>query len=391
MQKILLALLVLSTGLCISRKTQSQVLDPFYQTVVSNVSYDSVLTNLQQFEALGIKEVGNSELNDTRNWLLAKYAAYGYTNIQMDSLNAMGHELYNIIVTKTGTLYPNVYVIVDGHYDTNTGTGTNDNGSGTSVILEAARVMKNISTEYSVRFIHFTGEESGYLGSDHYINNVVNPQNMQIRIDFNIDEVGGVAGHPNDTLKCESDQSNPPSNNAVSDAFTDTLMTLTELYSTLKTVMTNAYGSDYVPFQQNGEIITGYYEYDHNNHVHSSTDFLSNLDTSYVYEITKAATASAMYFARAYDVSVNNNEISSGHERFSIYPNPFQDAVYIRPATQGKEYCFSLFTSMGEKIREKYFSDFTKINLFDLPSSIYIYTIHDENGNIVAKGKLSSH
>lgn len=371
-------------------RLHSQTLDPFYQTVVSNVSYDSLLTNLQEFESLGVKEVGNNELDDTRDWILNKYAGYGYTNIQIDTFTAWSITLYNIIVTKTGTLYPNIFVIVDGHYDTNNGTGTNDNGSGTSIILEAARILKDISTEYSIKFIHFSGEEGGYLGSDHYVNDIVNPQNMQIRIDFNIDEVGGIAGLSNDTLKCESDQSNPPSNDAVSDAFTDTLMTLTELYSTLKTIKTNAYGSDYVPFQQNGEIITGYYEYNRSDYVHTSDDFLIYLDTGYVFEIAKAATASTMYFARAYDVSVNNNDININSVLFSIYPNPFHDRISITSTVSGKKYNFSLYTCHGKPIYQNYFYDYSTVNLWDISPSIYLYHITDENGYVVDRGKLCS-
>jgi aminopeptidase YwaD len=365
----------------------AQTIDPFYQTIVSNVSYDSVLSNLQEFEALGVKEVGNSELNDTRDWILSKYAALGYTDIQIDTFSAWSDELYNIIVTKTGTLYPDTFVIVDGHYDTNSGTGTNDNGSGTSIILEAARVLKDINTEYSIKFIHFSGEELGMNGSDHYVTAIVNPQNMQIRIDFNIDEVGGVAGLPNDTLKCESDQSNnPPGNNAISDAFTDTLMTLTELYSTLKTVKTNAYGSDYVPFEDNGEIITGYYEYNRSDYVHTTDDFLSHLDTSYVFEIAKAATASTMYFARAYDISVGVEE-NSNDPAVTVYPNPFNDMIYLRSGNSGAV-TISIYNMLGEKIEEKNFLHQDKISLSGIPASAYLYRITNNKGEKIRSGVL---
>lgn len=385
MRKSLFLFIIFFTAF-FSLRLYSQTLDPFYQTVVSNVSYDSVLANLQEFEALGIKEVGNTELNDTRDWILNKYAEYGYTNIQIDTFTAWSNTLYNIIVTKTGTLYPNIFVIVDGHYDTNTGTGTNDNGSGTSIILESARVLKDINTEYSIKFIHFSGEEGGYLGSDHYVNDIVNPQNMQIRIDFNIDEVGGVAGLPNDTLKCESDQSNPPSNNAISDAFTDTLMTLTELYSSLETIKTNAYGSDYVPFQQNGEIITGYYEYNRSDYVHTSDDFLIYLDTSYVFEIAKAATASTMYFARAYDVPVNVTENFPMHEIY-VFPNPADDHVYfISPENKKME--VTIYNMNGEVIARKNCIGNDMVSLSSFPPALYYYVLCYDDGKIAKTGIL---
>jgi len=378
--------LLLSAFFCSTLK--SQTINPFYQSIVANVSYDSIYQYLHKFETLGIKEPGTNALNNTRDWLLAKYTSYGYTDIQIDTFSAWSDEMYNIIVTKTGTLYPNEFVIVDAHYDTNNGTGTNDNGSGTSIILEIARLLQNINTEYSVRFIHFSAEELGTVGSDYYVNNIVNPQNMQIRIVFNIDEVGGVAGYSNDTIKCESDQSSPSSNNITSAAFTDSLRTLTQLYSDLKTKLSNAYGSDYVPFQQNGEIITGYYENRTSNYVHSTNDYLSHVDTSYVYQIAKAATGATLYFARAYDISVGTTENIKFSERISIYPNPFSDKIYITNPNNLYQYSFKLFDAQGKLILEKKSVTDIAIDLQSLKTTLYFYLLENKDGEIIKNGKL---
>ena len=74
-------------------------------------------------------------------------------------------------------------------------------------ILEMARVMQNVPTDYSVKFINFTGEEEGLNGSQHFVDAVVNATNpkMDIKLVFNIDEVGGVAGLTNNTITCERD------------------------------------------------------------------------------------------------------------------------------------------------------------------------------------------
>lgn len=366
----------------------SQTNNPYYQSIVANVSYDSIYQYLHKFETLGIKEPGTAALNNTKNWLLSKYTSYGYTDFQIDSFSQSGHELYNIIVTKTGTLYPNKYLIVDGHYDTYTGKGTNDNGSGVSVILEIARVIKNIPTEYSVLFINFSAEEEGLIGSSHYVNNVVDQQNLQIRLVFNIDEVGGIAGIVNNTVRCESDQSNPSSNNATSAAFTDSLTILTQLYSSLTTTITNAYGSDYVPFQQNGEIITGFYEDNESTFPHSSNDLLMNLDTSYVYQVAKAATGATLYFARAFDVSVGTTENDNSSDEFSIYPNPFSDNIYITKPQTTSRFSFKLYDAQGQLLMEKNSQKNIVIELQSLKTSLYYYILSDRNGRKIKSGKL---
>ena len=49
------------------------------------------------------------------------------------------------------------------------GPGINDNGSGSATILEIAEQMTKVKPRNQVRFIWFGAEESGLLGSDHYV------------------------------------------------------------------------------------------------------------------------------------------------------------------------------------------------------------------------------
>ncbi|MPT35377.1 MAG: M28 family peptidase, partial [Flavobacterium sp.] len=139
--------------------TQAQTFIQSYANVVNQASQSGILTNLTEFENLGVKYRGTLAQANTLQWLKNKYLSYGYTASQLseDVFTYSGATCKNLIVTKIGTVYPNTYVIVCGHYDTITGTGTNDNGSGVSTILEVARLLQNIPTEYSIKFINFSG------------------------------------------------------------------------------------------------------------------------------------------------------------------------------------------------------------------------------------------
>ncbi|HNW89550.1 MAG TPA: M20/M25/M40 family metallo-hydrolase [Bacteroidales bacterium] len=388
MKKYLFIILMFCTSFAFG-----QVSNPFYQSVVSNVSYDSILCHLQHFQSLGVKSPGSSALLNTRNWLVSKYQSFGYTSIVQDNFTYQSNTMTNIVVTKTGTLYPNTFLIVSGHYDTKNGTGTNDNGSGVSIILEVARLLANISTNYSVKFINFSGEESGFRGSSHYADDIVQAQGLDILLVFNIDEVGGVAGMANNTIRCESDQSSSfPSvstNNAASAAYTDTLVTLTQLYSGLNTVITNAYGSDYMPFEYNGEIITGYYEDNESSVVHTSNDNLAHLDTSYVYQIAKAATGSTLYFAGAYDNTTEFTQRRADND-FLIYPNPVTDEIIIRNTSESTETiqifdmkgCFIMVFQVPGKSENS-------VDLSQLPAGLYIFEISDGQGDAVGRRMVS--
>lgn len=63
-------------------------------------------------------------------------------------------------------------VVVGGHLDSvHEGPGINDDGSGVSMMLETAEQMAALGMEprNKVRFIFFSGEEQGLLGSDFYV------------------------------------------------------------------------------------------------------------------------------------------------------------------------------------------------------------------------------
>ncbi|MGA3178670.1 MAG: M20/M25/M40 family metallo-hydrolase, partial [Candidatus Acidiferrum sp.] len=51
------------------------------------------------------------------------------------------------------------------------GTGTTDDGTGTMVVLEAARALSklNVKPKRTIRFVLFTGEEQGLIGSKEYV------------------------------------------------------------------------------------------------------------------------------------------------------------------------------------------------------------------------------
>ena len=310
-----------------------------YQDRANQVSQANINTYLQEFEALGVKRTGTTQNTNAFNWLKTKYTALGYTTSDFfeHSWTASGYSSKNLIVTKTGTLYPNKFVIVCGHFDSINGPGTNDNGSGTSIILELARILKDVPTEYSIKFIHFSGEEQGLLGSSRYVSQIVNGTSpkMDIKVVVNLDQVGGLATKANTKLYHDRDQSNPSSNNAAAATAVQELANCTLLYSPLSVEYDNAENTDYVPFQQNGEVITGYFEYEggyNNPYVHTANDLYANMDPVYVFNIGKAAIGAVQHFAVASTtaLALEESSISKKMESVEFYPNPASKVLNLK-------------------------------------------------------------
>lgn len=84
-------------------------------------------------------------------------------------------------------------VVVGAHLDSVlAGAGINDNGSGTSVLLETAIQMskQKIKPRQMVRFAFWGAEESGLLGSEHYVASLSNEQLSTIYANLNFDMLG---------------------------------------------------------------------------------------------------------------------------------------------------------------------------------------------------------
>ncbi|KQS92525.1 M28 family peptidase [Chryseobacterium sp. Leaf394] len=348
-----------------------------YQNRANQVTQTNITSLLQQFSNLGVKTTGSVENNNTLAWLKSQYLTYGYTASQMseDTFTSGSSTSKNLIVTKTGTVYPNIFVIICGHYDTINSPGVSDNGSGTSILLEAARILKDVPTEYSVKFIHFSGEEQGLVGSTHYVNNVVfsnNVRQLNLKVVFNIDQVGGKIGNPNTTITCESDQSGQTANNAPSLAMTQQLANCTTLYSPLLVNMSNAFASDYVPFENKGDIITGFYETPVSGNQHTPNDTFANVDPVYVFKVGKAAVGALQHFAVASSV-LAVDEAQKISDQIKIYPNPAKNILHIETPSSIKKFAVEISDMSGKLVLKS--ENQNEINISGISSGNYMCSI----------------
>lgn len=370
----------------------AQTLIPTYKTRADMVSQTNINNNLLEFSNLGVKTTGSTENTNAFNWLKNKYLSYGYTASQMqeDPFSFWGGSSKNLVITKTGTVYPDKYIIICGHYDTIVGPGVSDNGSGTSILLEAARILKNVPTEYSIKFIHFSGEEQGLIGSYHYADNIAYQGNLRkqdIKLVFNIDQVGGQLGNNNNTITCEKDISGQTGNNAASATATQELAVCTGLYSPLQTYISNAYNSDYIPFEEKGYTITGFYEHIKSNNEHSTDDTLANIDTVYVLNVGKAAVGALQHFA----VASITNDILGTHEAatqkdsntINIYPNPAKNLLTVEFSQNNQPFNIELSDMTGNVLIRT--ENQKTINTTSLNNGVYMVSVKTDQNHITKK------
>ncbi|MFZ0878808.1 MAG: M20/M25/M40 family metallo-hydrolase [Candidatus Acidiferrales bacterium] len=102
---------------------------------------------------------------------IARFIAAGVkVNVHFEMPNKITgpEECDNVVAEIRGREKPEEFVLLGAHLDSwELGTGALDNGSGAAMVIDAARVIHASGTipRRSIRFVLFTGEEQGMLGS----------------------------------------------------------------------------------------------------------------------------------------------------------------------------------------------------------------------------------
>ena len=97
--------------------------------------------------------------------------------VEYHDYNWWGYDLRNVVATKPGLTNPDDIYIVCAHVDSRSEThqtsltnapGADDNASGVTAVMIAADILSQYDFGCTIRFVAFTGEEQGLIGSYYY-------------------------------------------------------------------------------------------------------------------------------------------------------------------------------------------------------------------------------
>jgi Zn-dependent M28 family amino/carboxypeptidase len=106
--------------------------------------------------------------------MLYRMLKHGKVEVEIDMTNSFGDkpmDVYNTVAEIRGSEKSDEVVILGAHLDSwDLGTGSTDNGTGSMAVLEAARALAkvNLKPKRTIRFVLFSGEEEGLVGSASY-------------------------------------------------------------------------------------------------------------------------------------------------------------------------------------------------------------------------------
>lgn len=144
---------------------------------------------MQQF----IRDCASPAAVTVQNFLIDRFEELGLETYIHHHTGYIGYgdtlDAGNVIAIQPGTEFPDEYIIIASHYDHPDGPGADDNASGTSGVLECARILSQHQFKRTILYIPFNGEERWMVGSYPFVQKCAS-EDMNILGVFDMDMIG---------------------------------------------------------------------------------------------------------------------------------------------------------------------------------------------------------
>ena len=259
------------------------------RAAVADVSVPRIHGYAQDLYRFGSKYVGKPGNLQAIDYLVATLRSFGYEP-EVQWFEAEGHRSANVIARLPGTANPELVYVASSHFDSvEEGPGADDNTSGTTALLEAARVLARRPQAATIEFAWFTGEEAGLLGSREYVRRA-QASGKKIVGALNNDMIGWANDDRLDDTIRYSSAGLRDLQHAAAFLFTDLITYDAKYY---KNTDAHAYYEAY------GDIVAGIGSYPilGNPHYHQPHDVLETVNQRLVAEVSRTTLASLMRMA----------------------------------------------------------------------------------------------
>jgi len=236
-----------------------------------------ILGYLENLTAIGPRVTGTEGCDQAATYLYQTFQTMGVT-VRYHNYTDNIISGSNIEATLVGSDSTNIFIIC-GHYDTvSAGPGADDDGSGVAAVLAAAEILRNYDFLHTIRFVCFSGEEQGLVGSRHYAEDAYN-DNVSIVAVLNADMIG-FAPTSSDGSKGKIFE-NTASKWIVN--FTNDINQIYADYIGIQPLIPQGEsgGSDHYYFWQYGYDAVFYHEFNFNDYYHSADDTIETMNITY--------------------------------------------------------------------------------------------------------------
>jgi hypothetical protein len=266
-----------------------------------------ILGYLENLTGFGPRETGTEACDQAARYLYATFQDMGlavrYHNYTDNTVSGS-----NIEATLYGSDSTNIFLIC-GHYDSvAAGPGADDDGSGVAVVLAAAEIMRHYEFGHTVRFVCFSGEEQGLIGSRHYAEDAYNNNDSIVAV-LNADMIG-FAPSASDGIYGKVFE------NTASEWIVSFTQNISQIYSEYIGIelfpQGETWGSDHYYFWEYGYDAVFYHEYHFNSYYHSANDTIEHMNITYATRFSRLILATLAEMAQQPRPVLKISDISGG-------------------------------------------------------------------------------
>ncbi|NPD44091.1 MULTISPECIES: M28 family peptidase [unclassified Lentimicrobium] len=353
MKHISFLLICLFTGLfSFAQSHDSQI-----ENVINTVNLDSLIYQMRNLS--GEDEVivnGETTTIEHRvsNWgnnLAAQYIFESLESLGLETTwDAYSLDGINVYAVQPGTVYPDEYYMICGHYDAVDYYCADDNASGTAAVIEAARILSTMEFEYSIIYALWDEEEIGLIGSADYAARAASNGDV-IHSVINMDMI---SWDQDEDMVLEIHTSNTANSTQLADYIVEIndiyeldIVPVLELPGTVYSDHASFWNNDYAAVL----IIEEYYGGDFNPYYHTEQDRIAILNMDYFFEASKLCIGS---LASMCSPILNTSTVEmpkTENGKIEIFPNPAISNARINFYLEQNQYTeVSLLNNMGQTI-----------------------------------------
>jgi hypothetical protein len=304
---------------------------PMIYDLIQEVDTAQFMPTIQHLSSYTTRLCTSPEAFMAQNWIKDQFEALGLSVELQDFPYWGGSCSDNVIATLPGKVTPDEYVLVGSHYDSysfsGVAPGADDNASGTSGVLEAARILSNYQFERTIIFCTFSAEEMGLVGSGYYASNAAS-QGMNILGYFNFDMIGYL--NPGDPI--HTDMIAPPSALELENFYRDVAAIYVPDFA-VDDAQPIGGDSDHTSFNNNGYM--GIFPFEdtpnYSPYIHTPQDLIGPSVNSpeMAKNFIQATLASLATLAIPYDSAVGIRPRPDRVSEIKVFPNPAHDFVSV--------------------------------------------------------------
>ncbi|UCD94405.1 MAG: M28 family peptidase, partial [Candidatus Zixiibacteriota bacterium] len=337
-------------------------------SIADMVSLDSLYSYLTRLQGFYTRFTPTDSCDAARDWIRNKFQSFGYSDVTLqhflatrEDMNVFDEPTSNVICRKIGTEQPDKWIIIGGHYDSFAdgcytylyapAPGADCNASGTSAVLELARVFKDIEFSKSLMFVTFGGEEQWMDGSE-YMAQQMYEDSIDIEFMLNFDIIGYEAnGIPEFWIAATT-------NWAYGQVFVDAASRINDLLP----IQIDSWLSDEASFTDRGYNAVAVWEHEIHPQMHTIYDNSTSIDFGYMTKFVEMSAAAVPVVDRSAAPTVCRLlDVGDGQSlravwdscyadysykvAYDVKPSDFADTVDVPPLS-----CFHDITGLTEGV-----------------------------------------